>query len=136
MKKAIIIYTILLFSSCLKMKHQFPSISKQNLPDNCSGAHDFISENWYKHRKKRCHKDTFNAWKFSFDYKECMLKLTKKQVLMLFGNPDISTGYNEFVYILDEDCSDYSLRHYDLLNIKFERDSVIDVRGGGVSTIE
>ena len=136
MKKVTMIYIILLFSSCVIMKQELPQITTKLLPSVCSNLHSFLSENWYKHRTKKCHKNTFDVYKFSIDYRECILLLTKKQIIMLFGEPDKITNYGEFQYILDTDCSDNSLRNYHYINFEFKQDSVIDVEGGEISIIE
>jgi hypothetical protein len=135
MKKIIVIYVILFFSNCMTMKRQPPIISITKLPVNCAGLHNFLSDNWYKHRKKKCHK-VFDAYKFLHDYKECITKLTKIQVKGLFGEPDIVTEYGEFRYILDSDCSDNSLRHYDYISIDFNQDLVRNIEIGGMSSVD
>lgn len=127
---------ILLVSSCSTMRQQRPIIPAKELPENCQNLHRFLSNNWLKHRINRCHKNIFDVYRFCFEYKECILKLTKNEVIKLFGEPDEITDYGNFRYILDNDCSDKSLLNYYYLNIEFKQNLVSNVEGGEISIVE
>lgn len=114
------LFFILLFiSSCRTIRQQVPKISVSELPIECSSLLDFISKNWYKHKHKKCHKETFNIFEFCNENRVCLESLTKEQVIMLLGSPDITRFDDIFGYVINKDCKDKSLLGYYFLEFHF-----------------
>ena len=105
--------------SCSQIKLQKMTITKNALPKNCNQLYEVISTNWYKHKNKNCHKETFNVFEFCNDNKECLENLRKEQVIMLLGTPDITKFDNTFGYVINKDCKNKSLLVYYFLQFHY-----------------
>ena len=119
MKKIYYFFCLFLFLNSCAIVKQKPSITKNALPEVCSNLHDDLVKNWSKHRKKKCHIAYANLFAFIEKDRECLDKLTKEQVIALFGEPDEIFNENIFSYIISKDCKDRSMLSYYLIQFNF-----------------
>ncbi len=105
------------------------NIKESDSIPECENLIRFVNKNWFKHKKYPCHKEFGKSFTFAQDFKPCLLKLHKYEVLQIFGQPDVEQKGN-FRYIFSRDCASSFYNGHTYFEIIFKNNYVVDADSG------
>lgn len=117
---------LLFFSSITScsFKSVKPSIQQENLPIECDGLITIVEKNWKQHKKLKYY--LYNEEFLTIlqkDYKDCLMKLKKKDVISLLGQPTENLEEDYIYYSLNEGCMSVSPQSCKILVFHFREQS-------------
>lgn len=123
---------ILIIASCHQgFYKQKPTISAALLPSSCAELYQFLQNDWQKHRSRNCHFYELKHLQIKQNYSNCLIGLSKSQIIGMFGKPDVLNG-DKYQYNLHKTCSKGVKGHF-YLSFIFDFEKVTSIDSGYTS---
>lgn len=127
--RKVIFPLLLLLPSCKAYVSYNPKLDKEDLPKQCVELHDFVTENWVRHRKLMCHRFFTKVEAFPYQHKDCLLSLQRAQIEQLFGRPD-DIQFGSYYYYFKKDCENKNEYGVYFFQVAFDGENVSQVDAG------